>query len=777
MSEPIYFTYSSPSTINGLTPLGKQQTNLIIPLLNENDKTTPITTIGNGSNSIVSTESNLISITFANNSAVTSINSFAFQYSNLKTIYIPQTVTLIGTNSFQSCPLTSISTSSSQTSSYFYIDNNNDGNVLYTTDRIVCSTINITSTINNPYVILSGQHGGINNINVNTIDGYAFFQCTKLISVDLSKATNLQIINNEAFSSCDSLSIFDLSKATNLQTIGDFAFVNTSLTTIYIPQTVNSIGRNPFNTCSLISITTSSPQTSSHFYIDNNNSGNILYTTDRIVCSTINITSTINNPYNILSGKHGGINNIDVKTLDNRAFYNCRYLDIITLPNTILNINNYAFLNCINLKSIDLSQANNLISINNFVFQNCNLTTIYIPQTVTMIGSNPFKGCPLTSITTSSPQTSSYFYIDNNNGGNVLYTNKSIISATTNITSTINNPYNILSGQHGGINNINVITLGSYAFYNCIHIEYITIPSSINFIRNGTFGFCPITQINLINNNNFIIDISQGGQVLYDKFYYLIFATTNISSSYVVQSTTKYIYSYSFSSCKNLHEIIINSNLLLIFSEAFATCNLTNIVINNNRNFYLDNFNNALVLYSAYSTIYSTQNLQNTYSILSSPIINFFNQVINDYAFYNCSQVDTIIIPNTIYIIYKNAFQNCTNLKSVIFNGNPPGVIYPNIFKNCSSLKIIYYLPENSQYWTPRPWWIPEGVQLLPYIIPQYINKTLVYTTPISLNFIVTQNNKSYKLIKYYNNVSKSRNYQKVVNNVDLSIIASIIKK
>ena len=129
----------------------------------------------------------------------------------------------------------------------------------------------------------------------------------------------------------------------------------------------------------------------------------------------------------------------------------------------------------------------------------------------------------------------------------------------------------------------------------------------------------------------------------------------------------------------------------------------------------LNKSGNALILYDTNDIIYSTQNLHVTYNILSISIINNVNKTITNYTFANCAQVIRIIVPNTIENIKNNAFENCKSLQSLIFNGNPPIFVSPNIFLNCYSLQVIYYLPENAQYWSQRPWWIPNGVQLLPY--------------------------------------------------------------
>ena len=699
------FTYNiiNKSIITGLTQYGETLTTLNIPLKNENDNTTNITSI---SNSAFSKNIIVTNITFANNSSINSIGAKAFDSCrslksiilpdglqfigesafnscrSLKSIILPDGLQSIGDKAFSACSLTSINipssviniginpfefnniisiTTDNNNNSYFYIDNSNGGYILYTKNRLIYATPKITGNYN----ILSGKYGNI-TINITKIDDYACCYCL--------------------------------------------------LTSINIPSSVTNIGMNPFELNNIISITTDN-NNNSYFYIDNSNGGYILYTKNRLIYATPKITGN----YNILSGKYGNIT-INITKIDDCACSFCLLTSII-LPNGLQSIGDSAFSYCTLLSSIN------------------------IPSSVTNIGLNPFISCTLTSITTDN-NNNSYFYIDNSNGGYVLYTTDILVYATPNISGI----YNILSGKYGNI----------------------TI--QINKIDGGAFAFCKITSINLNNNSNFIIDSSQSGEILYSNNGILLFATSNVINYNIpenIQGIIPIIIDpFSFSSCNNLNIITINSNIMIIKNGAFAKCNLTNIIINNNPNFYLDNSNNGLILYSKNDNvlIYSTNNITNKYTILPYIQSNIIF-VLGSYAFYNCTKINTVVIPNTIYLII-NTFKNCINLKTLIFNGIPPLFHNPELFSTCPLLTTIYYLPENASYWNPKPWWIPNYINLLP--LPQYINQTLMYTTKNSLNFVITQHNNIFKLKKYFNNTTIKNNYQKIINNADLKIIASL---
>ena len=74
------------------------------------------------------------------------------------------------------------------------------------------------------------------------------------------------------------------------------------------------------------------------------------------------------------------------------AFSECTALTSVTLPNSVTTIGDLAFESCIALASVTLSD--NLETIDEYAFQNCStLTSFTIPESVTFIGVGAFYGC------------------------------------------------------------------------------------------------------------------------------------------------------------------------------------------------------------------------------------------------------------------------------------------------------------------------------------------------------------------------------------------------
>lgn len=81
-----------------------------------------------------------------------------------------------------------------------------------------------------------------------------------------------------------------------------------------------------------------------------------------------------------------------VKVIGDRAFYACKSLISINIPNSVTYIGNHAFCNCKTLTSINI--PNSVTNIGEGAFSGCkSLTCIYIPDSVTTIDSGAFGNC------------------------------------------------------------------------------------------------------------------------------------------------------------------------------------------------------------------------------------------------------------------------------------------------------------------------------------------------------------------------------------------------
>ncbi len=123
--------------------------------------------------------------------------------------------------------------------------------------------------------------------------------------------------------------------------------------------------------------------------------------------------------------------------------YGCKKLKKVEMSNSVVEIGDWAFMNCPGL--VEISLSNNLSEIKNEVFAYCeSLESIVIPSSVSSINYAAFRGCSLLK-------------------------NVSISNSTT--------------------------CIGEYAFYDCVSLESIVIPKSVELIEATVFYNCPSITI------------------------------------------------------------------------------------------------------------------------------------------------------------------------------------------------------------------------------------------------------------------------------------------
>ena len=176
---------------------------------------------------------------------------------------------------------------------------------------------------------------------------------------------------------------------------------------------------------------------------------------------------------NIYSYINPDISNWYIKSIPSNFFDRNERIEEFTIPNSVNNIEIWAFSNCLNLKSVVI--PNSVKSIGDNAFCYCYyLESVTIPNSVTSIGYSAFASCGnLTIINVSS---------DNPN-----YTSKDGVLFNKQFTTLIQYP----AGKQGSyvIPN-NVVIIGDGAFSGCFGLESVTIPNSVTSIGNNAFWYC-----------------------------------------------------------------------------------------------------------------------------------------------------------------------------------------------------------------------------------------------------------------------------------------------
>ena len=405
---------------------------------------------------------------------------------------------------------------------------------------------------------------------VTSIGDFAFFGYRNLTSIEIPDSVTS--IGRNAFSGCNVMSIEIPDSVTS---IGYRAFADCkNLTSIEIPDSVTSIGDQAFNECTgLTSITMLNSVTSigDQAFLGCSSLKEV-HISDIAAWCSISFASDSSNPLYYAKKLYLTDKLITelvipntVTSIGDFVFYDCGGLTNITIPDSVTSIGYRAFADCKNLTSIEIPDS--VTSIGDQAFKECTgLTSITIPNSVTNIGWGAFYACTgLTSITISNGVTSI---------GSDAFQN------CTGLTSIIipNSMKSIGSGAFQSCTGLKMITIldsvtsiGDYAFQNCTGLKMITIPDSVTSI--GNHAFYKTGYYNEISN--WTDDVLFIGN-------HLIEAKNTISGAYSIKPGTKTIASAAFYSCTGLTSITIPNSVTNIGWGAFNACTeLTSITIPN----------------------------------------------------------------------------------------------------------------------------------------------------------------------------------------------------
>ena len=266
-----------------------------------------------------------------------------------------------------------------------------------------------------------------------------------------------------------------------------------------------------------------------------------------------------------------------VTSIGDRAFYYCSGLTSVTIPNSVTSIDWNAFAFCSGLTSVTI--PNSVTSIGNSAFSGCSgLTSITIPNSVTSIGDGAFSGCSgLTSVTIPESVTSigsgafwsTPWYENQKDGvvyiGKVLYTYKGTMPADMRIDikdGTVSISDNAFSGC-SGLTSVtipeSVTSIGSAAFNGCSGLTSIAIPDGVTRISNYAFDGCSgLTSITIPNS------VTSIGEWAFYKCSGLTSITIPNRATSIGES--------AFSGCSGLTSITIGNSVTSISDGAFHDC-------------------------------------------------------------------------------------------------------------------------------------------------------------------------------------------------------------
>ena len=553
---------------------------------------------------------------------VTSISNSAFsKSSSLTSVTIGNSVTSIGNSAFDGCSsLTSIIWNAKECKDFEY--SNTPFYYYYTNydirDQITSFTFG-DSVEHIPAYLCSGMSNlssvtignGVTSIGDDAFSGYS--SNTSVYISDVAAWCNISFYNKSSNPLCYSNLYLNGELVTSLvipegiNSIGNYAFCTcTSLTSITIPNSVTSIGFSAFESCIGL------------------NSVNI---SDIAAWCNINFYDSSSNP--LCNAKKLYLNGKDVtdlvipesvKTIKKYAFKGYSRLTSIEIPNSITSIKESVFLGCTELSSVNISDiaawcnidfdnssSNPLCNAKNLYLNGKKVTDLVIPESVKTIKKYAFNG----------------------------YSGLTSIEIPNSITS-----------------------IGSSAFNGCTGLTSIEIPNSVTSIGSSAFSGCT-SLISVIWNATRCKDFSSNTKIP--------FGTQIVS--FIFGDAVEYIPAYLCYGMDKLTSISIPNSVTSIGDNVFEGCSSLSSVKWNVKKY--NDFSSREIPFA------------------SNPITSFtFGddvERIPAYLCYNMADLSSIVIPNSVTEIGVSVFEGCGKMRTVEI-GKGITSIGNKAFASCSAI-------------------------------------------------------------------------------------------
>lgn len=559
----------------------------------------------------------------------------------------------------------------------------------------------------------------------NDIEHIPAHLCREMSSLkSITLPENLKSIGTAAFSGCSSLASITIPEG--VTDIGESAFSGcSSLTSITIPESVANIGDRVFYYCpSLTSVVWNAKRCNDFFenmamdakdclpfepeYITSFVFGNNVEHIPACICRQMENVISIIIPESVVS-------------IGDEAFSGCGLLTSISIPDNVVSIGRRAFENCDSLSSVIV--GNGVKSLNDYTFSYCDaLSAITLGCGLENIGEYAFAHCPsITSLTIP---------------GNITAIGEFAFYKCTSLETVILNE--------------GLTSIGNRAFMSCSALVDVNIPNSVTSIESGAFMASALTSITIPENiteldsyvfygcsllTSVVWNAIAANDITYSNsapFYHLLPQITSFTfgdkvthipaflccnmerlTSITLPNSVTSIGDYAFCGCSGLTNVEIGDSVTSFGEYAFGDCHgLTSFTIpsratNIGQGAFMGCTSIAKVDFTGdirdwcnikfeskeSNPNYYAKNLHiNGLEIKDIEIPNTVYSI-NEYAFYGCAKLSSLVIPESVTSIGEEAFGECRRLYDIYCYATVPPVASENSFANYN---VNLYVPSES---------------------------------------------------------------------------------
>ncbi|MBO5925584.1 MAG: leucine-rich repeat protein [Clostridia bacterium] len=313
----------------------------------------------------------------------------------------------------------------------------------------------------------------------------------------------------------------------------------------------------------------------------------------------------------------------------------------LSVPSGVKVIGEGAFKNCVKLEKLDIGDE--VQELRKEACRGCKeLEYVYLPQNVRKVGESAFRDC---------------------------------ISLTKLVVENDD------------------IELGERAFENCANLVDVSLNDEMTEIYGGVFNSCKALvdiklpkKLTILGESSFAdcaslksIDIPQFVTKIDDMVFNGCVELENIDMKNNITKIGK----NAFKDCKSLKSITIPMSVTNIGSGPFRGCGKLESILVDPKNKWFKSLDGVLFNKNKSTLIcYPCQIDATTYEVPDSVT------VISDWAFCECSHLQSVTIPDSVVEIGEGAFYACTSIEEIVL---PDSVnkIDDTAFRGCTSLKKV----------------------------------------------------------------------------------------
>lgn len=320
----------------------------------------------------------------------------------------------------------------------------------------------------------------------------------------------------------------------------------------------------------------------------------------------------------------GELDGHPVSSIAANAFRDCGKLKSVTIPDSLVSIDEQAFLGCTKLNSFQVSAEHPVFAYS--------LGLLINKEDMTLIRYTGKGGtCEV------------YWGIRNIGKGAFEYSKVTSVILPDSVTSIGPQAFLCCSNLSSITIPNTVTSIGSQCFYLCKGLKSISLPAGLTDIDHGIFGWCTNLKSIEIDPANPVYEMKDG-MLIDKKNQKLVYLLNAIKGICEVPDGIREIAPRAFEANNNLKEIIFPGSVENIQSEAIEYCK----------------------------------------SLTSVKLPDGINEI-NAYMFSNCPKLTSLVIPDGVTWISVGAFEGCKGLKEVAIPASV-SLISENTFADSKNL-------------------------------------------------------------------------------------------